>query len=160
MGVPASDCGDASLGVAAETTIVQYVDGASSPNELATASIGPAQPDIAVANRTLYVAVARMGQEGIHQIPRSAIGQPISTPAWIPFPVGSLLAQLPQSIATDGMYLYYIVGQTLTRASLAAPPPAPTAVVGTTGINADRLYVDDQCLYWIEGGRTIMKRAK
>jgi hypothetical protein len=40
----------------------------------------------------------------------------------------------------------------------AAPPVG--APIATTGAAADRLQVDDQCVYWVEGGTRIMKRAK
>jgi hypothetical protein len=156
-----NDEDDNYYGVSGTSVVLRYVDGAVTPTERGRMQLTTAQGDIAVAHRTLYVAMALAGQEGIHQIATGSIVATafyISSGAWVPLPSAS--GNLPQSMAADGTNLYYLVGRTLSRAPLAAPSPAPTTVVGMTGVNADRLFVDAECVYWVENGSMIMKRSK
>jgi hypothetical protein len=114
--------------------------------------------DIAVTNRTLYVAAhPAIGTQGIFRIARDGVKEPYNDVAWLRVDPP---ASLPQSLATDGKSLYFLLGTALVRATLGAGPPTSSTLIGTTGASSDRLVVDDQCVYWVERGTRIMRQAK
>lgn len=116
--------------------------------------------DIAVANRTLYVAlstkaVGGASAVGIHAIPRGNITASYAAAPLVP-------NVTPITLAAAGSDLYFIAGNKLSRvdltsASTSASAPVPLATVGA---GATALAVDAACVYWVEGGTKIMKRAR
>ena len=112
--------------------------------------------DIAVANRTLYAALSYAGSGGvasmgIHRIPRANVAPSYSGTAIVP-------NVTPSTLAAAGTDLYFIEGTKLSRVDLsAASAPVDLATVGA---GATALTVDAECIYWVEGGTKIMKRAR
>jgi hypothetical protein len=141
-------------GVTGGITLLHYRLTAEAPKLVDFLSSQAAQPDIAVAARTVYLALNGAGLAGIHRVPRASVTHPYDAPPWI-------AGALPQSIANDGVSLYYLEGTTLSKVDLTASgTPTPTHF-GNVGTGADRLAVDADCVYWVEGnGRRIMRRMK
>jgi hypothetical protein len=112
--------------------------------------------DIAVADRTLYVALSYVGSggaaaTGIHRMPRASIAASYNGSAIVP-------NVTPSTIAAAGPDLYFIDGTTLSRVDLTtASAPVPLTTVGAA---PTALAVDAACVYWVEGGTKIMKRAQ
>lgn len=118
-------------------------------------TVGVPSPDIAVADRTVFVRFASSATgAGIHRIPRAQI-----TPSYAGQPFIPDVAA--DSLATDGIKLYWLAGTALARVGLlAGDPPIPESL-GTVLASADRLVVDAECIYWVEeSGARIMRRSK
>jgi hypothetical protein len=110
--------------------------------------------DIAVANRTLFVALSNPQRPGIHRIPRGQINASYDGAAFVP-------GVVPRSLAADATSIYYIDGTNLVRVALLASGPAPPEPKGTVAASSDRLVVDAECIYWVEeSGARIMRRSK
>jgi hypothetical protein len=142
-------------GVAGSQVVMHYrVDGSGVPVQVGRiANGGTPMGDIAIAQHIVFVALAGP-RSGIHRIDRAAIADPYSGGAWL------ATTALPQSLESDGTSLYYLTGTTLSRSSIVASGPSPVDLA-QTGTDADRLRVDDTCVYWVEGkGKRIMKRLK
>jgi hypothetical protein len=114
--------------------------------------------DIAVANRSLYVALSKAGGVatsgvGVHRIPRAWLDQ---SPTY----AGQALLPnvIPTTLAASGSDLYFIEGTTLHRLDVTTGPPAVT--LATVGPASTALAVDADCVYWVEQGKRIMKRAR
>lgn len=118
-------------------------------------TVGLPRPDIAVANRTVFVSFASASTgAGIHRIPRAQITPSYGGPAFVP----NVEAD---SLATDGIKLYWLAGTNLSRIGLLASDPTTPESLGTVPAGADRLVVDAECLYWVEeSGARIMRRSK
>jgi hypothetical protein len=113
--------------------------------------------DIAVANKTLYVAMslfqgAGVSRAGIHAVPRASVSQTYAGNPIVP-------GVTPLTMAADSTDLYYIDGISLSRLDLTMNSGRPLAM-GQTGPGATALTIDASCLYWVEGGSKIMKRAR
>lgn len=142
-------------GAARSQVLMHYlVDGTGTPVQVGhIANGGAPMGDLAIAQHTIFVALAGT-HAGIHRIDRAAIADPYTAAAWL------ATTALPQSLESDGISLYYLTGTTLSRTLIIASGPSPVDLA-QTGIDADRLRVDDACVYWVEGkGKRIMKRLK
>jgi hypothetical protein len=113
-------------------------------------SIGNRQPstDLAVANRTLFVAMAGAAR-GIYMIPRDKVTDAFNDPPIVP-------QVLPRSIAARKSFLYYVEGTSLWRVDITTLKPP--VLVTTVALDARSLTADEGCVYWIEnGGKRIMR---
>lgn len=150
------------FGVSNQTTLVRFglEPTTNAPTELGWVIMTNVASDLARGKNMLYVAsgasVSGGGSFGIYRIDPATIttgAGPARSP-WLP-------SVTPQTMASDDAFLYYIAGTTLSRANLSATTVVSEPLAQTSAaVAASRLYVDDQCLYWIEGDTTIMKRAK
>lgn len=116
--------------------------------------------DIAVANRTLYVALTKAAvggapAVGIHAIPRGKITASYSAAPLVP-------NVTPITLAAAGSDLYFIAGNKLSRVDLTSASASARVLdpLATVGAGATALAVDAACVYWVEGGTKIMKRAR
>ena len=116
--------------------------------------------DIAVANRTLYVAlstkaVGGASAVGIHAIPRGNITASYAAAPLVP-------NVTPITLAAAGSDLYFIAGNKLSRVDLTSASASARVLdpLATVGAGATALAVDAACVYWVEGGTKIMKRAR
>ena len=114
--------------------------------------------DIAVANRTLYVALTKAAiggapAVGIHAIPRGKITASYSAAPLVP-------NVTPITLAAAGSDLYFIAGNKLSRVDLTSASARVPDPLATVGAGATALAVDAACVYWVEGGTKIMKRAR
>ncbi|MDB5217881.1 MAG: repeat domain protein [Myxococcaceae bacterium] len=147
-------------GVSLPGVLVHYTLAGAAPHYAGKLGFATAVGDIAVSNRTVYLAAALdSGAGGIFRVPGGSILDTTMETPWIVLPAG---ASMPQSLATDGVSLYYLTGTTVSRAELAASGAMmpPITQIATTRPNADRLQVDDHCIYWVEDGVRIMRQAK
>ena len=114
--------------------------------------------DIAVANRTLYVALSTKGvggasAVGIHAIPRGNINASYTAAPLLP-------NVTPITLAADTSDLYFIEQNKLSRVDLTSASASAPVLLATVGAGATALAVDAACVYWVEGGTKIMKRAR
>lgn len=159
-----SDADGQYYAVVGTSTILHYDRPAGGTiKQLGRLNLNPSvvRPDIAVAKGMLYVAIepAGAGVKGIYRIARSAImGNAAPTAPWLALPGTAL----PTSMAADDRFLYYVAGAELVRVDLASVASADPVVtqLGNVAAGSDRLAIDDQCMYWVENGTTVMKRSK
>jgi len=145
-------------GVVGSATVVRCpLSPTKIPTMCGTLSNRSPRPDIAIVGQTLYVALdasAAGSASGIHAIDQAALAESYAKAPIVP-------NALPRSMAADNASLYYLAGDNLWRIGLpviGSPMPTKLAVVPA---GADRLQVDDQCVYWVEeAGARIMRRAK
>jgi hypothetical protein len=145
------------FGVSDQVTVVRF---GLSPTMNAAVQIGwltmtSLQSDLALGGSPpmLYFA-SGVSPKGIVRLDPASLTGASTAPllAWLPNVV-------PQTMASDGSFLYYIAGTSLYRVDLASSL-VTAELITTTGVKATGLVVDDQCVYWVESGSTIMKRAK
>ncbi|MDB5217882.1 MAG: repeat domain protein [Myxococcaceae bacterium] len=111
--------------------------------------------DIALAPPDIYFAgnAPPGNNNAIYKVNRGAIKDTFNDAPFLS------VAALPKSMTSDGTSLYFIIDHTLSRVDFVASGAGMT-VTSSIGANSDRVEVDDQCVYWVENGTTIMKRAK
>lgn len=133
-------------GVAGGATLYHFKPG--SPDVVGALGNRQPNPDIGVANRTLFVALGG-ALAGIHMIPSAKV-----TDAYHDPPI--LAGVVPRSITAHKSFLYYIEGTSLQRVDVTTLK-TPVRVT-TVASDATSLIADEACVYWIEnGGKRIMR---
>jgi hypothetical protein len=141
-------------GVVGTGTLIHYRVDATGPVGVWTTSAGSVREDIALANGMIYFVVTSTNQ-GIHRVPVDGAPSPTPTYTGMPWSAG-----VPSSLAADDTTLYALEGTSISTTPITAGSAVKFTTLTNTNGPANRLEVDDRCVYWVESNTRIMRRAK